>query len=78
MDYYTYAAIGYQLGRAVGWLTFAGSWIYCIATYGFLLGEGIGWLPSLIVGALAAIAVYFLWAPLLLVAAVGLVMVFKP
>ena len=47
-----------------GFITFFGSWIYCISNYGYLLGVGLGWLPSIIVAVIAG----FLW-PLLVLGA---------
>ena len=44
----------YNIGFWItAFITFIGSWIYCIATYGFLLGVGLGWLPSIIVAVIA-------------------------
>jgi hypothetical protein len=48
----------------IGFITFVGTWIWCIAEYGFLLGVGLGWLPSLI----TAVVMGLIW-PLL---AIGL------
>lgn len=48
---------------AVGVLTFAITWIYCMSTYGFLLGFGLGWLPAYIL----ATILMFLWRVVALV-----------
>lgn len=58
----------YKIGALItGFITFIGSWIYCIAEYGYLLGVGLGWLPSIIV----AVIVGTLW-PLIFLAGLGL------
>jgi hypothetical protein len=62
--------IGGGMHMAFG-LTFAISWIYCIAHYGFLFGVGLGWLPSLI---LAAVVTILFW-PLLIIIGIGLIVV---
>lgn len=54
-------------------ITFIGSWIYCIAKYGFLLGVGLGWLPSLIVAVIAGA----LWPLIALVVAIVVVLIIK-
>jgi len=43
------------IAALVGFVTFLGSWLYCIATYGFLVGVGIGWLPSAITAVVAGV-----------------------
>lgn len=59
---------GYGLGFYItAFITFIGSWIYCIAHYGFLLGVGLGWLPSIIVAVVAGL----LW-PLILLVIIGI------
>lgn len=63
---------GYGLWAAL--ITFAISWIYCIAAYGFLFGVGLGWLPSLIVAAVAYLLTMLLWGPVALV--LGLLLLF--
>jgi hypothetical protein len=55
---------GNVFGLIVGFITFASSWIYCMATYGFLFGVGLGWLPSIIVAFFAYLAAVLLWGPL--------------
>jgi hypothetical protein len=46
----------YNIGFGItSFITFIGSWIYCIVTYGYLLGVGLGWLPSIIVAVIAGI-----------------------
>lgn len=60
----------YSIGFGItAFITFVGSWIYCIATYGFLLGVGLGWLPSLIVAYIAGL----LW-PLIALGIAGIVL----
>jgi hypothetical protein len=58
----------------VGGIVFVLAWIYAIITYGFFLGLGLGWIPAAFIGfiagilwplvvlALAAILLFFLWA----------------
>ena len=59
----------YKIGFGItAFITFVGSWIYCIATYGFLFGVGLGWLPSLIVAVIAGA----LW-PLIALAIAGII-----
>jgi len=61
----------YSIGFGItAFITFIGSWIYCIATYGFLLGVGLGWLPSIIVAVIAGV----LW-PLIAIAIVVIVVI---
>lgn len=61
----------YRLGFGItAFITFVGSWIYCIAEYGFLLGVGLGWLPSIIVAAIAGA----LW-PLIALIAIGIAII---
>jgi hypothetical protein len=72
-----YLRIGGVLGLIAGILTFFGCWIYCIAAYGFFLGVGLGWLPSGIIAAIVGFAVMLLWAPALLLIAVGLIFILK-
>ena len=59
------------LSYMIGFLTFAGCWIYCISTYGFLFGVGLGWLPAIICAGFAAL----LWP--LAVVAVGILFIFN-
>jgi hypothetical protein len=73
-----YFSIGLALGVPAGFLTFIGSYAYCIATYGLLFGLGLGWCPSLILGSLVVAAMTFLWGPtLILLLASGIVFVLK-
>jgi len=61
----------YRLGYGItAFITFIGSWIYCIYEYGYLLGVGLGWLPSLIVAAIVGA----LW-PLILLAIIIIVLI---
>ncbi len=71
-DEFWEAAYGYG-AAIVGFITFIGCWIYCIYSYGFLLGVGLGWLPALI----TAFVVGALWLPLLALAIVFVLIVFK-
>lgn len=41
----------------VGFLIFAGVWIYAITSWGFLIGIMIGWIPAMIAAAIGA----YLW-----------------
>lgn len=60
----------YSIGfNITAFITFVGSWIYCMAEYGFLFGVGLGWLPSIFVAALAGV----LW-PLIALGIVGIVL----
>jgi hypothetical protein len=64
----------YNIGFGItAFITFIGSWIYCIATYGFLLGVGLGWLPSIIVAVIAGA----LWPLIALAIAVIAFFIFK-
>ena len=64
----------YSIGFGItAFITFIGSWIYCIATYGFLLGVGLGWLPSIIVAVIAGA----LWPLIALAIAVIAFLIFK-
>ncbi len=64
----------YSIGFGItAFITFIGSWIYCIATYGFLLGVGLGWLPSIIVAVIAGA----LWPLIALAIAVIAYFIFK-
>jgi hypothetical protein len=40
-------------GWVTGFITFLGSWIWCVTEYGFLVGVGLGWFPSAIVAVIA-------------------------
>lgn len=73
----TYLAIGGVLGWISGFVTFIGSYIYCVATYGFLFGLGLGWLPSMILGSLVGVAVAFLWGPALVLVGIGVLMLIR-
>ena len=42
--FYSWAGLSWL----IGFVTFAGCWIYCISEYGFLFGVGLGWLPAII------------------------------
>jgi hypothetical protein len=55
-------------------VAFIGAWAYCTLHYGFLLGFGLGWLPSIIL----ALLVRAMWPLALVVAAISLVLCFKP
>ena len=70
-----YFDIGRVLGAIAAILTFIGAYIYCIATYGFLFGFGLGWLPSGILATIVFGAVTLLWAPAILLIALGLLKV---
>jgi hypothetical protein len=72
VDYYL--GIGAGLGGFIGFVTFIGAYIYCIATYGFILGFGLGWIPSIIAAIIVSQVVRFLWGPIILL--VALVVVF--
>lgn len=64
----------YSIGFGItAFITFIGSWIYCIAAYGFLLGVGLGWLPSIIVAVIAGA----LWPLIALAIAVIAFLIFK-
>lgn len=63
MDRWDYLSIGRVLGGIVGFLTFAGCWIYCISHYGFLVGVSLGWIPSGIAGGVVGGLVVYLWGP---------------
>ena len=65
-DYYL--GIGAGLGGFIGFGTFFGAYIYCIATYGFIFGLGLGWIPSAISAAVISQVVRFLWGPIILLA----------
>jgi hypothetical protein len=56
-----YLAIGAGLGGLIGFATFVGLYIYCIAAYGFIFGFGLGWLPSEFVALILSQIVRFLW-----------------
>jgi hypothetical protein len=62
IDYYL--GIGAGLGGLIGFGTFFGAYIYCIATYGFILGFGLGWIPSVIAAIIVSQVVRFLWGPM--------------
>lgn len=66
-----YFFIGALSGGIAAFLTFIGSWIYCIATYGYLFGVGLGWLPSMIVAAVVYGVMYVAW-PIVAFGAAGL------
>jgi hypothetical protein len=70
-DYYL--GIGAGLGGFIGFGTFFGAYIYCIATYGFIFGLGLGWIPSAIAAAVISQVVRFLWGPIILIALVVVV-----
>lgn len=64
----------YELGFGItAFITFWGSWIYCIACYGYLLGVGLGWLPSIIVAYIAGA----LWPLILLAIGVIALLIFN-
>src|SRR5450755_4180694 len=71
VDYYL--GIGAGLGGPIGFGTFFGVYIYCIATYGFIFGLGLGWIPSVIAAVIVSQVVHFLWGPIILVALVVVV-----
>jgi hypothetical protein len=62
VDYYL--GIGAGLGGFIGFGTFFGAYIYCIATYGFIFGLGLGWIPSVIAAVIVSQVVHFLWGPM--------------
>lgn len=66
-----YFGIGALLGTIVAFVTFIGSWIYCMSVYGFLFGFGLGWIPSIILAVMVGFAVKFLWGPAALLIAYG-------
>lgn len=60
---------GYMVGVwIVGFLSFAGIWIYSLASWGLLLGLMFGWIPALIGGFILG----WLW-PLVVLAVIGLI-----
>jgi hypothetical protein len=59
-----YQVIGGILGALIGFVTFAGAYIYCISEYGFLFGFGLGWIPSGLLAVIVGQAVRFLCAPI--------------
>src|SRR5580693_7569128 len=61
-------------GLIAGTVVFLGSWHYCVSMYGYFWGVSFGWLPSIVVAAIAAPVVGFLW-PL---AAIALFLVLLP
>jgi hypothetical protein len=58
-----YLRIAGILGALIGFVTFVGAYIYCIAAYGFIFGFGLGWIPSGIVALIVSQGVRFLWGP---------------
>jgi hypothetical protein len=70
-----YLGIGAGLGGLIGFATFVGAYIYCIATYGFIFGFGLGWIPSGIVALIVSQVVRFLWGPIILLVALAVVFV---
>ena len=76
-DGLSYLKIGEMLGGVAAFVTFVGAWIYAITTAGFVLGVALGWIPAALLAVIVAVAVRFLWGPILFIIGLGGLLIFR-
>ncbi len=63
--------LGRVFGGVVGMAAFIGCWIAAVQSWGWLLGIPFGWVPALIIAIMAGFIAWVMWAPLWLLALIG-------